>query len=161
MIVIPGLSTAQSLERSVVASSGDFFSTTGAQLSWTLGQPTAVETFTNSTGTLTQGFHQSDFSTSIIEDLPISLTLTVFPNPSTGEFNFKMNAFEDGAVQMQIFDLSGRLVLQEDPSYSLGGIWNHQINLNHLPVGIYQCRVLFISDKGHSAVKTIKLSVIK
>ena len=52
------LCTAQSIERDVVASSGDYFEGTNASLSWTLGE-IATETYTAGNIILTQGFQQS------------------------------------------------------------------------------------------------------
>ena len=48
---------SQSIERDVVASSGDYFENAGVSLSWTLGE-LAVETYTAGNITLTQGFQQ-------------------------------------------------------------------------------------------------------
>jgi hypothetical protein len=48
---------SQSIERSVFASSGDYFEGANISLSWTLGE-IATETFTNGNTILTQGFQQ-------------------------------------------------------------------------------------------------------
>ncbi len=51
------LCTAQSIERDVVSSSGDYFEGPSASLSWTLGE-IATETYTAGNIILTQGFQQ-------------------------------------------------------------------------------------------------------
>ncbi|MCB2219858.1 MAG: hypothetical protein KQI35_05625 [Bacteroidetes bacterium] len=51
------LCSAQSIERSVVASAGDYFEGAGVSMSWTLGE-IATETFTSGNVILTQGFQQ-------------------------------------------------------------------------------------------------------
>ena len=52
------LCTAQSIEREVVAGSGDYFEGANSLLSWTLGE-IATETYTAGNITLTQGFQQA------------------------------------------------------------------------------------------------------
>jgi len=63
---------SQSIERDVVASSGDYFEGANASLSWTLGE-IAVETYTAGNNILTQGFQQPS---SLISG--ITLDLNVF-----------------------------------------------------------------------------------
>ncbi len=59
---------SQSIERSVVASSGDYFEGAGISLSWTLGE-IATETYSNGSIILTQGFQQPDITLRIYVDL--------------------------------------------------------------------------------------------
>jgi len=60
--------SAQSIERDVVASSGDFFEGTNISLSWTIGE-IATETYDNGSNILTQGFQQPDIQLRIYIDL--------------------------------------------------------------------------------------------
>jgi hypothetical protein len=59
---------SQSIERSVVASSGDYFEGAGISLSWTLGE-IATEAYTSGNTILTQGFQQPDITLRIYVDL--------------------------------------------------------------------------------------------
>ena len=52
------LCTAQSIERDVIAGSGDYFEGANSSLSWTLGE-IATETYTAGNIILTQGFQQA------------------------------------------------------------------------------------------------------
>ena len=63
---------AQSIERQVIAASGNFDTTANLQVSWTLGE-TVIETFSNSSITLTQGFQQPDISQIIRLDIQVFL----------------------------------------------------------------------------------------
>jgi hypothetical protein len=68
---------AQSLSPEVVATAGDHFATSTAQLSWTLGEP-VIETFTDAAATqLTQGFHQTNLMVVAVGDyrLPTGVCL--------------------------------------------------------------------------------------
>lgn len=65
---------AQSISQSVIASAGDYSSSTSASLSWTLGE-ICTETFSNGGNVLTQGFQQpvEGVSVSINMDLMVFL----------------------------------------------------------------------------------------
>ncbi|MBN1340491.1 MAG: hypothetical protein JXA03_14270 [Bacteroidales bacterium] len=76
--LIYGFSHAQSIERDVVASSGDYFENGGISLSWTLGE-LATETYMAGNIILTQGFQQPGATSQ-----GFSLDLKVFLN---GPFN--------------------------------------------------------------------------
>lgn len=83
-LLISGLISAQSIERDVVASSGDYFDNGSVSLSWTLGE-IATETYTAGNVILTQGFQQPGSTMQ-----GFSLDLKVFLN---GPFNgTNMNA---------------------------------------------------------------------
>jgi len=60
--------SAQSIERDVVASSGDYYEGANISLSWTLGE-IAVETYDNGSNILTQGFQQPGITLRIYVDL--------------------------------------------------------------------------------------------
>ena len=76
-------SMAQSLDRSVVATAGNYSTATGISLSWTIGQAGPVQTASTASLILTQGFQQADIIvTSIDPDNEGELQITVFLNPS-------------------------------------------------------------------------------
>lgn len=60
--------SAQSIERDVVASSGDYYEGLNISLSWTLGE-IATETYTGGDNVLTQGFQQPGITLRIFVDL--------------------------------------------------------------------------------------------
>jgi len=60
--------SAQSIERDVVASSGDYYEGANISISWTLGE-IATETYNNGTNILTQGFQQPGITLRIFVDL--------------------------------------------------------------------------------------------
>ncbi|MFU8844738.1 MAG: hypothetical protein ACNA7V_13125, partial [Bacteroidales bacterium] len=59
---------AQSIERSVLASTGGYFEGSGVSVSWTLGEAVTA-TFNNGNTVLTQGFQQPDLTLRIYVDL--------------------------------------------------------------------------------------------
>lgn len=68
LIVGTIICTAQSIERDVIASSGDYFEGDNISLSWTLGE-ISTETYSNGSNILTQGFQQPDITLRIFVDL--------------------------------------------------------------------------------------------
>lgn len=68
MILYVGIINAQSIERSVLATAGNF-SNDNIQMSWTIGE-SITETYTTGTVKLTQGFQQEE---SLLTQVPIEL----------------------------------------------------------------------------------------
>jgi len=72
--------------------------------------------------------------------------LIIYPNPSDGIFNIKLNIPGDQKISMQIFDLYGKLIYQEFfpdlPSSDFEFRWNGtDQNDNLSPQGIYLLRI--------------------
>ncbi len=66
----------------VVSTAGSHGETTAGSLSWTVGEP-VIETITDGTNTLTQGFQQSKLTVTAINDLKFpGIELSVYPNPT-------------------------------------------------------------------------------
>src|SRR6478609_5245841 len=97
-----GLARAQSLTPEVVATSGDFFSTTAGSLSWTLGEP-VVETFSNVASTLTQGFQQCEINLSGIDELNTDVCISVYPNPTSGMIYIQLTNPQHDYTAMNLY----------------------------------------------------------
>lgn len=99
---------AQSITPQVVASSGAHAATPNAQLSWTLGE-VAVTTLSGGGNTLTQGFHQTYDISTLVEESPEGMTVTVFPNPATDMVSISLSGvFPELLVSLH--DMGGKLV---------------------------------------------------
>jgi ELWxxDGT repeat protein len=72
-----------------------------------------------------------------IESIPASAKVTIFPNPATDKFSFKV----DGKViDVKIYDLTGRLVKKElQPA-------DNSVNISALQQGIYQVLITGVKD---------------
>lgn len=78
---------SQSIERSVVASAGDYYESANVSLSWTLGE-IATETYSSANNILTQGFQQPDISlVSLVVDLKEFLSGPFVTNQMTNSLN--------------------------------------------------------------------------
>jgi PKD repeat protein len=77
----------------------------------------------------------------------------VYPNPSTGIFNLVMNGLQNELINMQVYDVQGKLLQQN--TVHVNHTYNTSIDMGSYTKGIY-----FLEIKGHSGVKRFKLTVI-
>ena len=97
----------------VVSTAGSHGETTSGSLSWTVGEP-VIETITDGTNTLTQGFQQSKLTVTAINDLKVSgIELSVYPNPTNSFLLIEVKTYKQRDLLLSLFDLNGRLILQK------------------------------------------------
>jgi len=82
-----------------------------------------------------------------------------YPNPASDYTNIRYRLTKDGNVKIQIFDLSGRLIY-EDQATGENISRDYEWNLDGYPSGVYICR-LEASSGGSSEVRTHKIAVVK
>ena len=56
-----------------------------------------------------------------------------YPNPSNGSMNLRLNGYTHGNLTIRVYDVTGRLVLQED-NFTIG---SSLIDVSHLSTGKY------------------------
>ncbi len=88
----------------------------------------------------------------VAETVP-AYTLKAFPNPVTNNLHIEIGNATAGSYVLQVFDLNGRIVAQDNVSVSGGGQLTN-INPSSWPPGIYQ---LAITKDGNQKV----ISVVK
>ena len=105
---------ANSLQaQEVVTTAGSYGETTSGSLSWTIGEP-VIETITDGTNTLTQGFQQSKLTVTTINDLKVpGIELSVYPNPTNSFLSIEVKTDKQRDLLLSLFDLNGRLILQK------------------------------------------------
>lgn len=139
-------SFGQSIDRMVVAPAGEDFHTSDGSLVFTIGELN-IETFTKDIQ-LSQGFHQEWVVITSLEYSPDeTLKVKVYPNPTPGILNIE----SDATLQIQIFDLTGKLKFKS--SMPPG---HEQIHIDQFPSGMY---VLEFTDNDgkRNAMKIEKL----
>jgi len=84
---------------------------------------------------------------SFCEGLPGLDNLNVYPNPTSGELNLEILLSEGKTIDYRIFDLSGRLMVDdvERKKYDGAGQYNQKMDLGHLENGFY---LLVLTDEG-------------
>lgn len=65
----------------------------------------------------------------------------VYPNPNNGSFNVHLNSTSDATITMELFDIRGRKVFNNE--YANNGNFDQTINLSNVTAGVY---LLNVSD---------------
>ena len=137
---------AQSLQPFVVASQGDYFTSAGGSISWTLGEIMG-ETYTSTNNMLTQGFQQPQDQATGIQELKGDIAVSVFPNPFSSALTISSEA---GKGQLRLYDMLGK---QLDSWVVTQG--NTEIFLGDLPNGMY---IAVFTNTETLAVRSFKIT---
>ena len=133
LLLVPLLGQAQDLDQNVIGTAGNYFENGTASLSWTIGE-TVVETVSDETNTLTQGFQQGNLSvTTLIKQAEAVNYLKVYPNPVENILHVET---DKTGVFYQLLNISGQ-------SVSNGILENtkQEINLSAFPAGSYILKI--------------------
>ena len=138
LLCLPILGFGQVTSPSVVSSSGDSYSNGNVIMDYTLGE-IVVETHTNSTTILTQGFHQGVLKVNTsVENIDIKTK--VYPNPTT---NFLIVELEKNVnADILVYDINGKLVIKD----RLNNEQQKQLDFSFLKQGNYLLHIN-IADK--------------
>lgn len=97
----------------VVSSSGGEGSGTNGTLSYTLGE-IIIDTQTAGNNTITQGFHQPKLIVTALREMAgENMSIKAYPNPAHEFVILKISESDFKDCSWQLYDLSGRLLLQE------------------------------------------------
>jgi len=146
MFILGGIhsTSAQALERSVLASCGQNLSNPTYSMQFTMGEPVAG-TIANGTE-LTLGFQQEWLVVTAVVDPGVEqLEAKVYPNPTFG----KVNIETDEQIQASVFDLTGNSL--RFTSMSSG---KNEMDITQLPAGMY---ILVLQNKEGNKTSSFKL----
>ena len=93
----------------VVSTQGDSYSNASANIDFTIGE-VVINTGTDGTNDLTQGFHQTNWNFLGVEDHAPNYEVIIFPNPTEDVLNIRTSTFEN--VRYTLYDAQGKLVMQ-------------------------------------------------
>jgi hypothetical protein len=134
----------------VIATSGNYQSTTTGSISWTLGE-TLVTTCSAGSKILTQGFQQANITV-----LPSGLNqisygdIVAYPNPATEFIKLKIENITLQGASFSIADLQGKNLLMKQPVSD-----NQLIDLSSYATGVYLLTV-WINQQPIKVFKIIK-----
>lgn len=133
---------AQTVERDVLSNGGGSFSGSGFQVDYTVGE-LAVNTLTNLTYTLTQGFQQPlyDTLTSIFQLEDTEYTIFCYPNPVNDIFTLELFGGKLTDARLELMDLNGRILLEDNIIYH-SDHYMHSYNIEDLPPNFYFLSIL-------------------
>ena len=136
---------SQSLMPDVIATSGDYYTTSTIKLNWTLGE-TITETFIPGGKILTQGFQQSSYTASSITETNENKQISVFPNPFSDIIT--INTGDLKGLHFQVLDFQGRNIMEKTIEKS-----NKQIDFSAYASGVYFIKVF----ENKTLLKTFKI----
>ena len=94
----------------VVATQGDSYTKSSGSIDFTIGE-VVINTGTDGSNDLTQGFHQTNWNFVGLDDNDPSYEATIFPNPTSELLNIRTSTFEN--VTYTLYDAQGKLILQD------------------------------------------------
>ena len=143
---------SQSVSPEVIASSGEYYTSTNATLSWTIGE-SIIEIYSNANNILTQGFQQSSYSVTAIEEtLNSNYRINAYPNPASDFIIIDVQSEEQSVLHVELIDIQGRSIYNQIIKGN-----NKQIDLRPLGNSIYLLKIS--TDKGKH-LKTYKIQKV-
>jgi len=129
----------------VVATQGDSYTKSSGSIDFTIGE-VVINTGTDGSNDLTQGFHQTNWNFVSIEDHVPSYEAIIFPNPTSEVLNIRTSTFEN--VTYTLYDARGKLVIQDKLSSA-----QTPIQVSQLAPGAYS----LILNNDAQKLKTFRL----
>ena len=159
---------SQSISPEVYPSSGDYYTGTNATLSWTIGE-SVTKTFSAANTILTQGFQQSQYSiTSIEETTNNNYQISVYPNPATDLININVypvksllfngvQSVDKTSLKVELIDLQGKRLYYQNIPIAIGNSNNNTLDLKQFPGSIYFLKIYTNDNKLLKSYKITKL----
>ena len=142
----------QSLERSVIGSTGgSYFDGVNLKVDYTLGE-FAVLTLNNVNNYLTQGFQQPfvDPSVNITENTENGITISVFPNPTNSSLTLNILNSPNREFKIALYDLLGQCIIQQTVVSKFDGNSNLELDMRTCETGNYYLRIISGNDFNKS-----------
>ena len=151
---------AQSLERQVIGTAGDYVENGDISLSYTVGEP-IIETAITGTLILTQGFQQPDAqktSSGIDQDVAgIEVGFNVFPNPATDILHVSLTSDEAVERVVELYEMGGKKNKLQSSKFSVSGTVNQEFDISHLAAAQY---MLVFNDINGKTMKSINFQKV-
>jgi len=148
LLILTVIYCSNAMAQQVVAAAGSTFSNANGSLSYTLGEGVA-QTLSVGSITLTEGFHQTTISISVVNEMTdLGFTISAFPNPTSDFLKLKVDRVNLAGLQYLFYDVNGKLLSQKN-------VESNETNLavQQLTTGIY---FLVVRD-GTKEVKSFKI----
>jgi len=144
----------QQIERSTLSAAGNSAEIGDIQLDWTLGQ-IAVSTVSSGSLILTQGFQQPIFTRTVgLDKLDKSLSLSHYPNPTTGLVNFNFGDDNSDGVILELYDLRSSLLRKFVLENRIN---DYQLDMSAFEDGSYFAKVIYLPTLDYSTTKIVKV----
>jgi hypothetical protein len=145
LMLLSLLTTITLTAQEVIATQGDSYSNGNGSIDFTVGE-VVINTGTDGTNDITQGFHQTNWYFLEIDDHSPALEVMIYPNPTSEVINIRTSEFE--GASFALYDANGKIVL-----YDLLVAELTEIQVGTLLPGEYLLRI----KKDDQKLKTFKL----
>ncbi|MCB9230031.1 MAG: T9SS type A sorting domain-containing protein [Bacteroidia bacterium] len=155
-LLLTGVSAcfAQSVSPQVIGSAGDYYTGPTTSVGWTVGE-SAVATISNSTNTVTQGFHQPTYSVVAVDpDLESNYEIKVYPNPASNTIFFELNREDQAPLQVDLVDVQGQILGRQSTTQKEDLL---QFDLSQMAAGHYFLRALQPDGQSVKSFKILKV----
>lgn len=132
----------------VISTSGDFHSTGGHSISWTIGEP-VIDTWTAGSTIISQGFQQPILEiVSVYEHPDLSFDINAYPNPTSDFLNVVVTNGDYEKLSYHLFDINGKLLDSNQIDSE-----STEIMFVQFPAAMYYLRIMH----SNSEIKTFKI----
>ena len=145
LVLFSLLATISVSAQEVVSTQGDSYSNGTANMDFTIGE-LVINTGTDGTNDLTQGFHQTNWNFVGLEDHAPDYEATIFPNPTLEVLNIRTSTFKN--VTYTLYDALSKIVIQDILSSD-----ETPVQVSQLAPGNYSLTL----NNGTQNLKTFKL----
>lgn len=160
MLIIHSANAQVSISQSVIASGGNFSSTSTYSISSTTGE-SMVSTKISGSIDLTEGFQQSSSSsttTSLKQMSANDFSILVYPNPTSDYISIEVTTDTNLNLGIEIVDMLGKtckeiITLKQFKDKSI-----YQCNVNEYPSGIYFLKVTSVNGNNNKTIKIQKIN---
>jgi len=145
--------TAQTLEKDVIATSGESYTNGEMNLSWTVGQTVTGTFFSpDETMSISQGFHTGiPLNGNAIQKMNFDSngSIMLYPNPVENTLYVKFFNSKEGDYSYEIYNSQGKIVIQKN---DLIIDMVNPVDVGNLSPGVYFYTVIY--DQGKKAQHT-------
>ena len=168
LVASASLLNAQSIEKNVIAAGGSSYSSGNCKIEFTVGE-TFINTLSQGNKSITQGFHQPNLTVtrmanveegdSVMTDetaqvregeiLKTTLSVDVFPNPTTDYLNVQQHADALVNLNVTVTNMQGQLVMQVKMTNA-----QLQLDFTQLKAGTY---ILIVQNEAGDVSNTYRV----
>ncbi|MEO0895609.1 MAG: T9SS type A sorting domain-containing protein [Bacteroidota bacterium] len=150
------------ITRDVIAPMGNYNSTAGIEMVYTIGQLVISSTRSiNGQFILRQGFHQQDTVQIPVTNteglIEFAVQYKIFPNPTEDNLNIVLDSEKLLKLKLQLFDMAGKATNIPVEDVILNGTKTIRWDLTDLPAGVYNLKFM---DKQRRDIKTFRIQKI-
>lgn len=147
-----------SLSPQVLSSGGKDFQNAQFQLTYTIGEMSAVSTLSAGNSIATQGFNQPDkFTVAFVDEPEWGYGISLFPNPAVNSVQIEFGEGINSPFQIEIVDQTGRRVCPTQFINTQSTSKTIHFNIRPLASGIYTANICAMDGFTCKSIRFTKM----